>query len=230
MLSWFRRKAAAGTGTSPAPTRARRAKRADGDLFDEEFQRRLEYLAIVSRRIYNGRMRAERRSKKTGAGIEFADHRDYVPGDPFKLIAWKASARAPLGRLLVRDLDRETLLLHTLLLDIGPGMREGAPGSWKLDHAIELCLAYSRAVDNDGDRVALLTYDNQVHSALRPGDGPAHRLRTAAGQRPHFTGHNRETTTLFSSARGLHCSIERKYVRLESNAINHTNNIDDFFR
>lgn len=115
--------------------------------------------------------------RQRGVGGELRELRDYVPGDPFKLIAWKASARAPLGRLLVRDLDRETLLLHTLLLDIGPGMREGAPGSWKLDHAIELCQAYSRAVDNDGDRVALLTYDNQVYSALRPGDGPAHRLR-----------------------------------------------------
>jgi len=44
-------------------------------LFDEDFQRKLETLAIVSRRVFSGRMRAERRTKKKGSGIEFADHR-----------------------------------------------------------------------------------------------------------------------------------------------------------
>jgi len=55
-----------------APLRARD----DEDLFDDEFQRKLDYLAIVSRRVFSGAMRAERRTKKTGSGVEFADHRD----------------------------------------------------------------------------------------------------------------------------------------------------------
>ncbi len=111
-----------------------------------------------------------------GIGGELRELRDYVPGDPFKLIAWKASARAPLGRLLVRDLDRETLFTHNLLLDIGPSMREGPPGSWKLDHAIELALSYARTVLDGGDRVGLLTYDGSIYGHLRPGAGPAQRL------------------------------------------------------
>jgi uncharacterized protein (DUF58 family) len=66
---------------SSAPPSAPRAA-----LFDDDFQRKLEMLAIVSRRVFTGRMRAERRSKKQGSGVEFADHRDYVPGDDFRYV------------------------------------------------------------------------------------------------------------------------------------------------
>lgn len=112
-----------------------------------------------------------------GLGGELRELRDYSPGDPFKLIAWKASARAPLGRLLVRDLDRETLLTHYLLLDIGASMREGPPGHTKLDHALELCQHYARAVLEGGDSVGLITYDGYIYSHLPPRGGAAQRLR-----------------------------------------------------
>ena len=65
---------------------APRAKRRESVLFDDEFQRKLEMLALVSRRVFAGRLRAERRSKKKGSGIEFADHRDYVAGDDFRSV------------------------------------------------------------------------------------------------------------------------------------------------
>src|SRR6266536_114865 len=58
--------------------RARPIAKGNPLLFDDEFQRKLESLALVSRRVFAGRMRAERRSKKKGSGVEFADHRDYV--------------------------------------------------------------------------------------------------------------------------------------------------------
>ena len=75
--------------------------RGEDDLFDDEFQRKLEYLALVSRRVFGGRLRAERRTKKSGSGIEFADHRDYVPGDDFRYLDWNIYQR--LGRLLQRQ-------------------------------------------------------------------------------------------------------------------------------
>ena len=74
-------------------------------LFDDEFQRKLETLSIVSRRVFSGRMRAERRSKKKGSGVEFADHRDYVPGDDFRYVDWNAYQR--FSRLLVRLYEEE---------------------------------------------------------------------------------------------------------------------------
>ncbi len=55
--------------------RSERAERGGDDLFDEAFQKRLEYLAVVSRRIVSGRNRADRRSKRPGGGVGVADHR-----------------------------------------------------------------------------------------------------------------------------------------------------------
>lgn len=115
--------------------------------------------------------------RRRGLGGELRELREYVPGDPFKLIAWKASARAPFGRPLVRDLEREMLLVHYLLLDIGVTMREGRPGKWKLDHALELCLGYATQALADGDRVGLLAYDGALYSHLKPGEGPPQRRR-----------------------------------------------------
>src|ERR1044071_4394462 len=89
-------------GVSPAPPRGGPggAARAQGSLlFDDEFQRKLESLALVSRRVFAGRMRAERRSKKQGSGVEFADHRAYAPGDDFRFVDWNVHTR--FGRLPV---------------------------------------------------------------------------------------------------------------------------------
>ena len=75
--------------------RAARAARAatDDELFDDEFQRKLDYLALVSRQVFAGRLRAERRTKKSGSGVEFADHRDYQPGDDFRYLDWNVYQR-----------------------------------------------------------------------------------------------------------------------------------------
>jgi uncharacterized protein (DUF58 family) len=115
--------------------------------------------------------------RKRGQGGELRELRDYVPGDPFKLIAWKASARAPMGRLLVRELDRDLLLTHYVLLDMGATMREGQPGAWKLDHAIELALGYCTSMLAAGDRVGLIVFDSHIYRHHKPGDGPSTRLR-----------------------------------------------------
>jgi uncharacterized protein (DUF58 family) len=106
-------------GASSGPA-ARRGGTRDGDLFDEEFQRKLEYLAIVSRRVFAGRMRAERRTKKSGSGIEFADHRDYNPGDDFRYLDWNIYQK--FGRLLVRLYEEEEDLSIYLLLDCSKSM------------------------------------------------------------------------------------------------------------
>jgi len=115
--------------------------------------------------------------RRRGLGGDLRELREYVPGDPFKLIAWKASARAPMGRPLVRELEREMLLLHYILLDIGATMREGPPGQWKLDHMIELAQGYAASALAEGDRVALVAFDGSVYCHLKPGDGSPHRLR-----------------------------------------------------
>src|SRR6188768_2387989 len=107
------------------------------ELFDDEFQRKLEMLALVSRRVFAGRLRAERRSKKKGSGVEFADHRDYVPGDDIRSIDWNVYRR--FGRLLVRLYEEEEDLSIYLIVDCSSSMAFGEKK--KFDQARRLCAA-----------------------------------------------------------------------------------------
>ena len=110
-----------------------------------------------------------------GLGGDVRELREHAPGDPFKQIAWKATART--GKLMVRELDRETMVTHWLLVDIGGTMREGRPGQARLDLAVDVASAYARGALEAGDRVALVTFDGRIVGEAKPNDGPVHRLR-----------------------------------------------------
>lgn len=148
--------------------RERSAARAGGDeLFDEEFQRKLEVLAIVSRRLVSGRTRAERRSKKTGSGIEFADHREYAPGDDFRYLDWNLYART--GRLLLRLYEEEEDLSVYVLLDVSRSMLVGSPP--KLDYAKRLAAGLAYIALANLDRVSIVTFSEGVVGRLAPTRG-----------------------------------------------------------
>jgi uncharacterized protein (DUF58 family) len=121
-------------------------------LFDDEFQRKLESLALVSRRVFAGRMRAERRSKKKGSGIEFADHRAYVPGDDFRFVDWNVYQR--FGRLLVRLYEEEEDLSIYFIVDCSASMAFGSQS--KFDQARRLCAALAYVGLANLDRVTVV--------------------------------------------------------------------------
>lgn len=137
------------------------------DLFDEEFQRRLEVLAIVSRKLVSGRTRAERRSRKTGSGIEFADHREYAPGDDFRYLDWNLYART--GRLLLRLYEEEEDLSVYILLDVSRSMAFGSPS--KLDYAKRLAAALGYIALANLDRVSIVTFSDGIEGRLAPTRG-----------------------------------------------------------
>ena len=113
--------------------------------------------------------------RRRGLAGELREIRDHSHGDPFKFIAWKATARRQ--KLMVRDLETEIVVTHQLLLDIGGSMRNASAGHSKLDFAIETAAALGHAALEGGDRVGLCTFDSRVYSELRPGDGRHHYLK-----------------------------------------------------
>jgi uncharacterized protein (DUF58 family) len=139
-------------GASAGLAAARDAEQSSGALFDDEFQRKLETLALVSRRVFAGRMRAERRSKKRGSGVEFADHRLYTPGDDFRFIDWNIYQR--FGRLLVRLYEEEEDLSIYFIIDCSASM--GFGGQKKFDQARRLCAALAYVGLANLDRVTLV--------------------------------------------------------------------------
>jgi len=113
--------------------------------------------------------------RRRGLSGELREIREHAHGDPFKFIAWKATARRQ--KLMVRDLESEVVVTYQLLVDIADSMRHGAPGSTKLDYAIETAAALARTTLDGGDRAGLVTYDSRVYSQLKPADGYHHYLK-----------------------------------------------------
>jgi uncharacterized protein (DUF58 family) len=143
------------------------APQGDGELFDEEFQRRLDWLAVASRRVFAGRLRAERRTKKSGSGLEFADHREYTRGDDLRSLDWNVYART--GRALVKLFEEEEDLAIYVLLDCSGSMAHGRPS--KFDHARRLAAAMAYVGLANLDRVALIAWSTDVSRRMPPARG-----------------------------------------------------------
>ncbi|MFQ5489254.1 MAG: DUF58 domain-containing protein, partial [Phycisphaerae bacterium] len=95
------------------------------DLLDPDFMARLERLQFISRKIFAGKMRGERRSKRKGESVEFADYRPYVAGDDLRFLDWNIYAR--LNRLFLRLFLEEEDLHIGVLLDTSKSMDWGKP-------------------------------------------------------------------------------------------------------
>ena len=154
------------TGRGPSSLRG---PKAEEDLFDDDFQRKLDYLAIVSRKVFSGRMRAERRTKKSGSGIEFADHRDYQPGDDFRYLDWNVYEK--FGRLLLRLYEEEEDLAIYLIVDSSGSMAFGDAAKLKQAKRLAAALAYVGLANLD--RVAIVSTSDQVMERMPETRGKA---------------------------------------------------------
>lgn len=167
VLDFFRKAA------SPLSRRGGLARGADDDLFDDEFQRKLDYLAMVSRRVFTGAMRAERRTKKTGSGVEFADHRDYTAGDDFRYLDWHAYQR--FDRLLIRLYEEEEDLSIYFILDTSSSMAFGDGEKLRQAKRLTAALAYVGLANLD--RIAIVTATDEISGRMQPTRGKARIFR-----------------------------------------------------
>src|SRR5262245_4485780 len=103
------------------PTRASRG--AEQPLFDSDVLKKLEYLSLVSPRVLRRPWLAQRRTMQLCGGIEFADHREYTPGDDFRYLDWNVFARH--DELLLKRFQEEEDLHVYLLLDASRSMAYG---------------------------------------------------------------------------------------------------------
>jgi uncharacterized protein (DUF58 family) len=123
------------------------------NLLPPELLTQLERLELVTRKIFRGRMKGERRSKRRGQSVEFADFRNYVPGDDLRFIDWNMYAR--LDKLFLKVfLEEEDLHFHALI-DTSASMEFGDPS--KLHYAKQLAASLSFIGLCRGDRVKIDT-------------------------------------------------------------------------
>jgi uncharacterized protein (DUF58 family) len=158
----------AGRGRAPVTT-AGAARAADRSaLFDESFLKKLEYLHMVSRKVFTGNLRAERRTRTVGSGIEFADHRTYARGDDFRYIDWNVYGR--IDKLLLRLFEEEEDLHIYILVDCSDSMAIGSPLP-KLHYAMQVGAALTYVGLANLDRVAILPFSDRVLGRMPPARG-----------------------------------------------------------
>src|SRR5438552_7339568 len=142
-------------------------------LFDDEFLKKLEYLSILSKRLFAGQFRAERRAKRRGTGLEFADYRQYVAGDDFRHLDWKAYLR--LNRLILRLFEEEEDLPIYLFVDVSQSMTYGDPS--KVDYAKRVAAALCYIGLSNLDRVHVVAYADKRKGQLPPQRGKGRIFR-----------------------------------------------------
>ncbi len=132
------------------------------ELFDSEFIQKLEYLSIMTKKLFRGRFRGEHRTYKKGSSLEFHDYRSYQPGDDFRYIDWSIFSR--LDRLFVKLFRAEEELTIHLLIDASTSMDYGSPS--KIDYAkrVGAALAYIGMLNLD--RVLASSFTNVVTSSV----------------------------------------------------------------
>jgi uncharacterized protein (DUF58 family) len=131
----------------------------ESTLLPPDLMAQLERLELVTRKVFRGRMKGERRSKRKGQSVEFADFRGYVPGDDLRSLDWNLFAR--LDKLIVKLFLEEEDLHFFTLIDASLSMDFGEPT--KLQYAKQLAAALGFVGLIRTDRVRIETLGQPVH-------------------------------------------------------------------
>jgi uncharacterized protein (DUF58 family) len=129
-------------------------------------------LELQARLIVEGYLSGMHKSPYHGFSVEFAQHREYVPGDDIKHVDWKVYGRT--GRFFLKQYEEETNLVLWLLLDVSESMRYGSGPVSKYDYACMSAAALAYLTLHQQDSVGLVTFDNQVRNFLKPSSQPSH--------------------------------------------------------
>ncbi len=140
---------------------------AASSLLEPSLLRRLEGLAVLVRRAVKGQMGGERRSMSRGRSPEFADFRNYTPGDDYRLIDWNAYAR--LDRFMLRLFVAEEELPLSLFVDLSGSMDWGRPNKAATAQRLAGAIAYVALASLD--RVRLTVFADGPTSGGAPTRG-----------------------------------------------------------
>ncbi|MHA2163750.1 MAG: DUF58 domain-containing protein, partial [Candidatus Thorarchaeota archaeon] len=119
-----------------------------------------------------GLMFGSHRTKVVGMGTDFTGFREYVPGDPFKLIDWKSSAKR--GDMVIKQFEMEKNIQVVCMVDTSGSMGNGYPENTKLEYAIRASVLLTHMGLERKDLVGTCVFSDVVHSYVRPSTKPNH--------------------------------------------------------
>lgn len=129
-------------------------------------------MELRARTIVEGFLAGLHRSPYKGFSVEFAEYRQYMPGDDMSTIDWKVFARS--DRYYVKKFEEETTLEAYLLVDVSASMGYGSRGVSKLEYGSFLAASLAYLMSHQRDSVGLMAFDESIVTMLPPRARPGH--------------------------------------------------------
>ena len=148
------------------------SRRGELRFLDPSVIARLATLELRARTIVEGFLSGLHRSPLKGFSVEFAEYRQYLPGDDLATIDWKVFARS--DRFVVRKHEEETNLKGFLLLDVSGSMTYGSGSLTKLEYACTLAASLAYLMQRQRDAAGLVTFDDRIRTVVPPSIRPGH--------------------------------------------------------
>jgi len=146
---------------------------------DPKVLNRVSRLDLRARLIVEGYVAGRHRSPYRGFSVEFAEHREYTPGDDPRYLDWKVFGKS--DRLYIKQYEEETNLVATICLDTSASMRYAAPeareGLTKSDYAATVAAAVAYLVIHQQDAAGLVLFDDSVRARIPSGSQTVHLQR-----------------------------------------------------
>ena len=133
---------------------------------------RISRMELRARKAMEGYYTGIHKSPYHGLNVEFAEYREYVPGDDLRYLDWRVVARS--DRYFIKQFDAETNLNCYLLLDCSGSMDFGTAGMTRLDYAASAAAALALLMLRQGDHVGLVCFDSAVRQFIPPRGNARH--------------------------------------------------------
>jgi uncharacterized protein (DUF58 family) len=142
------------------------------DMIDPSALARFGRLELLARLVVEGVMSGLHKSPFKGFSVEFAEHRQYGPGDELRHIDWRAFGKT--DRYYVKEYEEETNLKAYLVLDTSGSMGYAGRTAAKLEHARQLAATLAYLMISQRDAVGLVTFDTTLRTMIPPRSSPSH--------------------------------------------------------
>jgi len=144
-------------------------------MIPAEILQKVKLIEIKTRNIVDNIFGGEYHSAFKGMGMEFAEVREYVPGDDIRNIDWNVTARA--GKPFIKKFDEERELTMILMVDVSASGFFGTGHILKSDIIVELSSILSFSAIKNNDKVGLILFSDKIEKYIPPKKGKSHVLR-----------------------------------------------------
>jgi uncharacterized protein (DUF58 family) len=142
------------------------------NYLDPKILARIRSLELEARGMVEGYLAGMHKSPYHGFAVEFAQHREYVPGDDIKHIDWKVYGRSE--RFYLKQYEQDTNLICWLVVDASESMKYGSGAKTKYEYSSLAAASLAFLIVQQSDSVGLATFDSGVRDFLRPSGQSSH--------------------------------------------------------